>query len=466
MSVHQLPSLRRSGGTRFLRDGVVLSRQVLFNVDQSKSSIESIFARQIFDSRGRPAVEVEVQLSDGSLGRASVPSGASTGAFEAHELRDRNPDEYNGLGVTKAVANVNGEIARHLKGRDGLAQAEIDRILLDLDGTENLRRLGANACLGVSLALCRASAKYLDVPLLRRIAELSDTKNISIPVPMVNILSGGLHARMGMDVQDFLFIPTRAQSFVEAVKQIAVVRSNADALAYENGLPTLLADEGGLSPAFASGGEALSFMTEVIKRSNLTPGEDAAIAIDMAASTLQAESRSYRFERENREYSASEIISLVGSWTNEFAVLSVEDALGEEDSENWRQLNAQLGSKIQLVGDDLFATNLKRLEKGIADCAANTVLIKLNQNGTLTGTLDVIKKAKEHGFATIVSARSGETEDDFIADLAVGTDAGQIKIGSFRNSERLSKYNRLLRIAEWTRARMSQFSAVAGRNAG
>jgi enolase len=270
----------------------------------SGSSIETIFARQIFDSRGRPTVEVEVQLSDGSLGRASVPSGASTGAFEAHELRDGNRDEYSGLGVSKAIANVNGEIAEQLKAHDGLEQAKIDRFLIDLDGTENLSRLGSNACLGVSLAVCRASASYIDVPLFRRIAELSETKDISIPVPMVNILSGGMHAGKGMDIQDFLFIPLRAESFPEAVKQIAAVRSNADVLARDDGLPTLLADEGGLSPSFASGHEALSFMTEAIERSKLTPGLNAAIAIDMAASTLQIESDDYRFEREGRKYSA------------------------------------------------------------------------------------------------------------------------------------------------------------------
>lgn len=428
----------------------------------SRSSIENIQARQIFDSRGRPTVEVDVRFADGSFGRASVPSGASTGAFEAHELRDGDPKKFDGLGVANAVANVNNEIARALNGHDGLDQASLDLMLNEIDGSPNLSRLGANACLGVSLAICRASADHRGVPLFRRIAELSDTKNISLPVPMVNILSGGRHARQGMDIQDFLFVPTGAASMPEALRMIADVRLAADRLANEGGLSTLLADEGGLSPGFASGEEALRFLTDAITRSGLVPGGDAAIAIDMAATTLQAEDGSYRFERLGENHSASEVIDLVRRWADEFAIVSVEDALGENDWESWRLLNERLGHKLQLVGDDLFATNLNRLERGIADRSANAVLIKLNQNGTLTGTLNVIKRAKENGLATIVSARSGETEDDLIADLAVGTDAGQIKIGSFRNSERLSKYNRLIRIAEETGARMSRFSDIAG----
>jgi enolase len=327
-----------------------------------------------------------------------------------------------------------------------------------LDGTENLQRLGANACLGVSLAAARASSNALKMPLYRRIAEIAETPEISMPVPMVNILSGGLHAGRGMDVQDFLFIPANAESFEEAVQTIFKVRLTADRLAKEKGLPTLLADEGGLSPGFESGREALEFMVETFWRADVEPFKDALIAIDAAASTLQKDKAEYFFERENRTFSPAEIIELMKDWTQRFPVASIEDALGEEDWANWTLLRENLDDKIQIVGDDLFTTNLKRLQRGIDEKAATAVLIKLNQNGTLTGTLDVIKKAKENGFGTIVSARSGETEDAFIADLAVGTNAGQIKIGSLRNSERLSKYNQLLRISEESGAPPAQFN--------
>lgn len=418
----------------------------------SKITIKEIRARQIFDSRGRPTVEVDVYLSDESFGRAAIPSGASTGTFEVHELRDGEQEFYEGLSVKKAVENINTEIAESLKGKDSFAQRAIDEFLIELDGTEKLKRLGANAVLGVSLATARASANSLRVPLYKRIAELSETENISMPMPMVNILSGGLHAGRGMDVQDFLFIPSGAKSIEEAIYKIARVRSAANKLAAEKDLPTLLADEGGLSPGFETGNEALEFMVEAFERAGLKPFEEARIAIDVAASTLYKNESEYFLARENRTASSKEMIEMMENWTRRFPVASIEDGLGEEDWTNWKILNEKLGDKIQIVGDDLFTTNLKRVEKGIKENATNAVLIKLNQNGTLTGTLDVIKKAKENNLATVVSARSGETEDSFIADLAVGTNAGQIKIGSFRNSERLSKYNQLIRIAEETNA--------------
>lgn len=418
----------------------------------SKVTIKEIRGRQIFDSRGRPTVEVDVFLSDESVGRAAVPSGASTGTFEAHELRDGNKEFYEGLGVGKAVENINTEIAVSLKGKDPFAQRAIDEFLIELDGTENLKRLGANAVLGVSLATARASATSLKFPLYKRIAELSETENISMPVPMVNILSGGLHAGRGMDVQDFLFIPVGVKSIEEAIYKSAEVRSAASELATEKGLPTLLADEGGLSPGFETGNEALEFMVEAFERAGLKPFEEARIAIDVAASTLYKSDSEYFLARERRTASSFEMIEMMEIWTQRFPVISIEDGLGEEDWTSWKILNETLGDKIQIVGDDLFTTNLKRVEKGIKEKSANAVLIKLNQNGTLTGTLDVIKKAKANNLATIVSARSGETEDSFIADLAVGTNAGQIKIGSFRNSERLCKYNQLVRIAEETNA--------------
>lgn len=418
-----------------------------------KTSIKQIKARQIFDSRGRPTVEVDVYLSDESFGRASVPSGASTGNFEAFELRDGDADLYEGKSVIGAILNVRGEIADALRGNDAVNQREIDELLINLDGTENLQRLGANAILGVSLAVARASANSLKVPLYRRIAELSETSEISMPLPMVNILSGGLHAgRGGMDVQDFLFVPAKAKSIKSAIHQISGVRSAANKLAKTRNITTLLADEGGLSPEFENGKMALEFMTEIFQCAGLKPFDDALIAVDVAAATLQNGKSEYYFERENRKLSSTEIIETMRNWTEKFPIWSIEDALGEEDWTHWKILNETLGDKIQIVGDDLFTTNLKRVEKGIKEKAANAVLIKLNQNGTLTGTLDVIKKAKANNFATVISARSGETEDAFIADLAVGTNAGQIKIGSFRNSERLCKYNQLLRIEEETRA--------------
>jgi len=424
--------------------------------------IKKIQARQIFDSRGRPTVEVDVELADGSSGRAGVPAGASTGTFEAFELRDRDENFYEGLGVLRAVENVNGEIAAELYGEDALNQSEIDALLRDLDGTEQLKRLGANAVLGVSLAVSRAAANFLKMPLYQWIAEISDTKEISLPLPMVNILSGGLHAGRGTDVQDFLFVPHHAESFSDAVCKIAKVRSVADKLAKEKGLSTLLADEGGLSPNFERGKDALEFMVEIFERAALKPFEDALIAIDVAAATLQTGAGEYFFARENRTFSSLELIELMKDWTGEFPIFSIEDALGEDDWSHWKLLQEKLGGKIQIVGDDLLTTNLKRLEKGIEEKSANAVLIKLNQNGTLSGTLDVIKTAQENGWATIVSARSGETDDSFIADLAVGTAAGQIKIGSFRNSERLSKYNRLLQIEEETRAPFAGAKSLAG----
>jgi enolase len=329
-----------------------------------------------------------------------------------------------------------------LRGRDALEQRGVDELLVALDGTEKLTRLGANAVLAVSLAACRASARALKVPLYRRIAALYGPEEVSMPLPMVNILSGGLHAELGMDVQDFLFIPARARTVAEAIEQAARVRTAADRVARERGMPTLLADEGGLSPGLESAREALEMFVACIERAGLAPGEDAFIAVDVA-------------------------VELVEAWAREFPVVSVEDALGEEEWQDWKLLTERLGGSLQLVGDDLFTTNLGRVRRGIGEGVANGVLVKLNQNGTLTGTLDVMREARAHGYATVISARSGETEDSFIADLAVGTSAGQIKIGSLRCSERLSKYNQLLRIEELSRAPFSGTSALAwGRGRG
>lgn len=423
--------------------------------------IESLRARQILDSRGRPTVEVDVRLNGGIMGRASVPSGASTGAAEAHELRDGDSEQYRGLGVRQAVSHVNGEIARAMRGFDACDQRGLDARLRALDDTELLSRLGANAVLGVSLAACRAGAAARGQALYQRIAELSGTPEILMPMPMVNILSGGLHAGRGMDVQDFLAIPASARDTQEALHHIARVRQAAADIMAERGLPTLLADEGGLSPGFASGHEALQLMVQATERAGLRPGEDIVIAIDVAASALKGPDGQYKLTRENRLASAREMMDMVRGWVDAFPVVSVEDALDENAWTDWTTLTSELGGRVQLVGDDFFTTNLARVQRGIQERAANSVLIKLNQNGTLSGTLDVLALARQAGYAPVVSARSGETEDDFLADLAVGTAAGQIKVGSLRCSDRLAKYNQLLRIEECSGAPFAGMASMA-----
>jgi enolase len=426
------------------------------------SLVHTVRGRQVFDSRGRPTVEVEVILRDGSMGRASVPSGASTGTHEAHELRDGDRAAFRGLGVLSAVAHVNGEIATAIRGRDVTDQAGADDVLRELDGTPELSRLGANAVLGTSLALCRASAALTGQPLYRRIAELAGVAEPVLPLPMVNILSGGLHAGRGMDVQDFLVVPVAATSTTEAIHIAAQVRDAAAAVAAERGLPTLLADEGGLSPGCPTGRDALLLLLESIERASLRPGRDVGIALDVAASALfDPATGDYHLRRENRRATTSEMIDMVTSWVSEFPIISVEDALDEDDWSGWQAITARLGDRVLLIGDDLFTTNLARVSRGIAEGCANGVLIKVNQNGTLTGTLGVVAAARSAGYAPVVSARSGETEDDFLADLAVGTAAGQIKIGSVRSSERLAKYNQLVRIAEDPSLDFAASTAVA-----
>jgi enolase len=390
-----------------------------------------------------------------------VPSGASTGSSEAHELRDGDPTRYGGLGVLKAVANVNGEIAAHLVGHDGDDQQSIDAHLRQLDGTALLTRLGANATLGVSLAVCRATANSQGQHVFERIAELAGQNQPVLPLPMVNILSGGLHAVGGMDLQDFLALPVGADSMQEAIHSIARVRNAAAEVSRKRGLPTLLADEGGLSPGFKSGRDALLMMVESIELAGLKPGDDIAIAIDVAASGLRQQDGRYRLSREGRVCTSEAMIELFGEWTKEFPIVSIEDGLGEEDWEAWRVLTMRMGDQVQLVGDDLFTTHPLRLARGIRERVANGVLVKANQNGTLSGTLEVIARAKGAGYATIVSARSGETEDTFMSDIAVGTAAGQIKIGSLRTSSTVAKYNQLLRIEEALGHKASYSGAAA-----
>ena len=427
-----------------------------------KTLIRKLLARQILDSRGRPTVEVDAWLESGAFGRASVPSGASTGAAEAHELRDGDPDRYGGLGVLKAVANVNRDIAQALCGADALDQRRIDEVLIALDGTPQLKRLGANATLGASLAICRAAAQASDQQLYQRIAQLCGGAAASLPLPMTNILSGGLHAGRGMDVQDFLAIAVRAESVSEAIHLLARVRAAATEVARSRGLPTLLADEGGLSPGLESGRAALAMMVEAIEQAGLKPGADIAIAIDVAASTLKGADGSYHFAREGVQRSSAEVIAMLSSWVDEFPVVSIEDGLDEEDWSGWADLSRALGARVQLVGDDLFATHAARLRRGIAAGVANGVLVKANQNGTLSGTLDVIALARQAGYATIVSARSGETEDAFMSDIAAGSGAGQIKIGSLRTSSTVAKYNQLLRIEEHSGAAYAGIGSMRG----
>ncbi|MFE4078778.1 phosphopyruvate hydratase [Paenarthrobacter sp. YIM B13468] len=425
------------------------------------SAIQQVHGRQIFDSRGRPTVEVEIVLDNGALARASVPSGASTGTHEAHELRDGDDSVFDGLGVTAAVEHVNGEIAAALHGLAIENQRAIDERLRELDGTPSLSRLGANAVLGASLAVCRASAVASGLPLYRRIAQLAGTEEPVLPMPMVNILSGGLHAGRGMDVQDFLAVPVAATSALEAIHLTSRVRTAAARLCADRGLPTLLADEGGLSPACRTAEEALELITLSIEAAGLRPGTDIAIAIDVAASSLfDRDTGDYHLRRQERHVSTADMIDMVSAWVDNYAIVSIEDPLDEDDWAGWETLTTRLGHRIRLIGDDLFTTNSSRLAQGIARGVANGVLVKVNQNGTLTGTLDVVAEARAAGYAPVVSARSGETEDDFLADLAVGTAAGQIKIGSVRNSERLAKYNQLVRIAEDTTLGFSQLPAL------
>ena len=410
----------------------------------SRSAIVHVTAREVLDSRGRPTIEADVVLADRSTGRACAPSGASRGRHEAWELRDGG-DRYGGLGVLTAVANARGEIAARIGGHDATDQRGVDAAMIALDGSPTLRRLGANAVLAVSLAVTRAAAASSGLPLYSHLANLSGGP-MSMPMPMTNILSGGAHAGRGMDLQDFLCMPVGAQSYPEALEMISRVRSTAAALMQDQGLGILLADEGGLSPGFSRANDALDLMVRAFEAAGLRPGHDMAIALDIAASELFVNGN-YVLPGEGRTLSGPEMIDFVVDLARRYPIVSIEDGLEQDAWPDWRTLTERLAA-VQIVGDDLFVTNVGRIEQGIAEGAGNAVLIKLNQNGTLSGTLDAISAARAGGFATIVSARSGETEDSFIADLAIGTGAGQIKIGSVRNSERMAKYNQLLRIGE------------------
>ena len=418
------------------------------------ASIEGIFARQILDSRGNPTVEVEVVLDDGSLGRAAVPSGASTGVFEAVELRDGG-EAYGGKAVTRAVQGVIDEIQPELLGYDADDQRLVDQELIDLDRTPDKSRLGANAILGVSLAVARAAAESSGLPLFRY---LGGPNAHVLPVPMMNILNGGAHPDNNVDIQEFMIAPVGAATFTEALRWGAETYHALKAVLKQRGLGTGVGDEGGFAPDLDSNGAALDLIVEAIGKAGLTPGRDVALAIDAASSSFYADDN-YAFEGGKK--TAAEMTAVYASWLDAYPIVSLEDPLAEEDWAGWQQLTAELGSRVQIVGDDIFVTNPQRLRRGIAERSANALLVKVNQIGTLTETLDAVSLAQRSGFACMMSHRSGETEDTTISDLAVAVNCGQMKSGAPARSERVAKYNQLLRIEEI----LGDAAAYAGRAA-
>jgi enolase len=407
------------------------------------SQIEKVHARQILDSRGNPTVEVELALRSGAAGRAAVPSGASTGEFEATELRDGGR-EYLGKGVTKAVSNVNTEIAEAIRGRDATDQSGLDRTLIDLDGTPNKSRLGANAILGVSLAAAHAAAAEEGVPLWRYLG--GEAARV-LPVPMMNVLNGGAHADNSVDFQEFMVVPAGAATFKDALRMGAEVFHALKKTLHQRGLATAVGDEGGFAPNLESNEAALQALVEGIEAAGYAPGEDVAIALDPATSEIFRDG-AYELEHEGRTLSADELAAYWADLAGRYPILSIEDGMDEEDWQGWKALTDRIGARVQLVGDDLFVTNTQRLKRGIDAGVANSILIKVNQIGTLTETLDAIKVARDAGYTAVMSHRSGETEDVTIADLAVATGCGQIKTGAPSRSDRVAKYNQLLRIEE------------------
>ncbi|MDP4160727.1 MAG: phosphopyruvate hydratase [Bacillota bacterium] len=408
------------------------------------SYITDVYAREILDSRGNPTVEVDVVLEDGSIGRAAVPSGASTGAFEAVELRDGDKTRYMGKGVLKAVENVNQLISPELEGLNPFDQPGLDKLLIELDGTENKGKLGANAILGVSLASAKAAAESLGLPLYQYLGGVNAKE---LPVPMMNILNGGKHADNNVDIQEFMIMPVGASSFAEALKMGTEVYHSLKAVLKEKTLATAIGDEGGFAPSLESNEDALLCIMDAIQRAGYLPGEQVALAIDVAATEL-FENGTYNLAGEGLKKSSDEMIDYYEGLISRYPIVSIEDGLSEEDWEGWRKMNERLGDRVQLVGDDLFVTNPKRLARGIEEKSANSILIKLNQIGTLTETLDAIEMAKRGGFTAVVSHRSGETEDVTLAHVAVAVNAGMIKTGAPARTERVAKYNELLRIEE------------------
>ena len=406
--------------------------------------IENVCAREILDSRGNPTVEVDVLLDDGTVGRAAVPSGASTGVHEAVELRDGDKDRFGGKGVSKAVENVNEAIADVIIGLDPTRQVEIDQAMIRLDGTPNKGKLGANAILGVSLAVAKAAANAVGLPLYQYLGGVNAKE---LPVPMMNILNGGAHADNNVDIQEFMIMPVGADSFAEALRINAEIYQALKKVLKGKGLATAVGDEGGFAPNLESNEEALQVIVEAIEKAGYKPGEQVRLAIDTAASELFEDGK-YNLKGEGVVKTADEMVEWYASLCEKYPIVSIEDGLAEDDWDGWKKLTDALGKKVQLVGDDLFVTNVERLQKGIEQGVANAILIKLNQIGTLTETLDAIEMAKRAGYTAIGSHRSGETEDTTIADVVVGTNAGQIKSGAPCRTDRVAKYNQLLRIEE------------------
>lgn len=406
--------------------------------------IVGVHAREILDSRGNPTVEVDIELKSGAFGRAAVPSGASTGEREAIELRDGDPRRYGGKGVLKAVEHVNDDICQALLGRDACQQETIDRVMIDLDGTENKRRLGANAIIGVSLAVARAAAAHMDQPLYRYIG--TDDR-LCMPVPMMNVVNGGAHADNNIDMQEFMILPVGAPSFSEALRYGAEVFHALKAVLHGKELSTAVGDEGGFAPSLASNEAAVVIILEAIEKAGYRAGKDICLGLDCASSEFFKDGR-YELASEGLSLTAAEMTELLSRWVRQYPIVTIEDAMSENDWPGWAVLTLALGRDVQLVGDDVFVTNTRILEAGIRDGIANSILIKVNQIGTLTETLAAIRMAKEAGYTAIISHRSGETEDTIIADIAVATGVGQIKTGSLSRSDRVAKYNRLLRIEE------------------
>ncbi len=415
------------------------------------TTIVDVYAREILDSRGNPTVEVEVELADGSTGRAAVPSGASTGAFEAVELRDGDKNRYLGKGVQKAVDNVNDEIASEVVGLDALDQVTVDKVMIELDGTPTKAKLGANAILGVSLAVAKAASNSLALPLYRYLGGVNAKK---LPVPMMNILNGGKHADNSVDLQEFMIMPVGASSFSECLRWGAEIFHALKKVLKDKGYGTAVGDEGGYAPNLKSNQEALDVIMAAIGAAGFKPGSDIMIAMDPASTELWEEGKKkgdegkYYFWKSDMLKTSAEMVEFWADLANNYPIISIEDGMAEEDWEGWKMLTERLGSKVQLVGDDLFVTNTERLSKGISLGVANSILIKVNQIGTLTETLDAIEMAKQAGYTAIVSHRSGETEDVTISDIVVATNAGQIKTGAPSRTDRVAKYNQLLRIQD------------------
>jgi len=406
--------------------------------------ISDVYAREVLDSRGNPTVEVEVYLESGAIGRAIVPSGASTGAHEAVELRDEDKSRYLGKGVLKAVENVNEHIAPEVIGMDALDQLGIDKLMITLDGTPNKGKFGANAILAVSMAVARAAADALDLPLY---VYLGGFNAKQLPVPMMNIVNGGAHADNNVDVQEFMVLPVGAPTFKEALRTGAEIFHNLKSVLKAKGLNTAVGDEGGFAPNFTSNEDALSSIMEAIEKAGYKPGVDVFLGMDVASTEFFKDGK-YHLEGEGKSYTSAEFVDLLASWVDKYPIITIEDGCSEDDWEGWKLLTEKLGNKIQLVGDDLFVTNTERLEKGINEGIGNSILIKVNQIGTLTETFDAIEMAKRAGYTAVISHRSGESEDSTIADIAVATNAGQIKTGAPSRTDRIAKYNQLLRIED------------------